>query len=74
VTPAAYCGISYDDCHDCHGTGEDPHGNMCLFCDGWGSVEEREENDRLWDDACDDEEDFDDYDDHMCTPVQKEPA
>lgn len=65
-------GVSVEECWDCQGTGTDPHGNICIFCDGFGSVDEKEENDRLWDDPCDDEDDLDDYDDHACTPTQKE--
>ncbi len=50
-------GVSVEDCWDCHGTGTDPHGNLCIFCDGFGSVDEKEENERLWDDPCDDDDD-----------------
>ncbi len=66
---SAFMGVSYDDCFDCHGTGTDPHGNTCIFCDGFGSVEEKDEADRLWFDESDDEED--EWDDGLCTPVQK---
>ncbi len=58
-----YHGVSVAECFDCQGTGADPHGNTCIFCNGLGAVDEREdESDR--DDAIDEDE--------LVTPTQKE--
>ncbi len=32
-------------CFDCNGTGVNPHGNACEFCDGDGAVEFDEDHD-----------------------------
>lgn len=51
------------DCFDCHGTGRDPVGNTCPFCDGHGCVDEDEDDVYRQDDEDEDE---------LCTPVQSE--
>lgn len=56
-------GVSVEECWDCQGTGHDPIGNTCPFCDGLGCVDEREDEMYRQDDA---------EDDDLCTPVQRE--
>lgn len=36
--------MTHRPCHDCNGTGINPHGNECEFCDGYGEVEDREDD------------------------------
>lgn len=56
-------GTIVEDCFDCHGTGRDPVGNMCPFCDGYGATDERE--DEMYRQDGEDE-------DELVTPAQKE--
>ena len=36
--------MTYRICQACHGDGLNPHGNECEFCDGYGEVEDREDD------------------------------